>query len=598
MSANVRSTAHFTKLLFTSTILVIIPLMPIMHSQNSYPTMNTHLSNLVRTNLSLIPKSVITGIIAILWTIFIYSSTVMVFDTNDDVGRSMRVHGYGYFVTGSPYTLYSNWLWGWFISFLPQIGGLYAYYWVTIVILCLSLWAFAYYLWQILPAHIAIITTGIAVTYSMVAPQFTINAGLMTIAMILAIQHFQRTRQHRHLGIALGFALIALLIRERQFMLNLIAAWAFLVINKHISLRSFSTMSRRTLLMAATGMALICSIVGFNVLTQTSNPTYVRINALRSAYDPIEDYNALEFLKTRRDIVDQSGFSINDLRMIGRYFWHTDELTDLKKLEALNQHIRTQQLTKIRWDWGIDAVQTLQQPIFLALLIPVFGIILTQRNPILLLSTVTVFAMVWGFGIIGRGAMFRVTFPLIISLFILALTVSTSRKRVAPWMKYITTATYLVALIMHCQITWRQHTVQATLVEKIQRYTSEIDLRDMYVTGFAFPATFLYPLNKPFVPDSSMPITIFNLSIIEPGNVYMETQRDFDGELTSPNGIHLMATANEYTLIQEYCWAKYQGILQTSDIHVNEYFTVRNARCTNSPFPHRNNRYLSYGMIP
>lgn len=537
------------------------------------------------------PKSLSSGILAVAWILFIYHTTVIIFNTNDDVGRSMRVHGYGYFVSDSPFILYSNFIWGWILSSLPKIGWMTPYYWMTIVILTVITWTFIYYLWQRLPWYLAISMAYIAVTYAIITPQFTINAGLLAVSMILALRSYRHTNRSIDLYLAICFGVLSLLIRERQFLLTSIIGLMFLPV-RHLWC---AIPARRAIIL----LFVFCiSIVSTDRIIHATNPTYIRINQLRSAYDPIEDYKGLAYLQKNRHIIEQSGYSINDLRLISRYFWYNSNFTNRTKLEAINQQIDIVQYLNMTVRYGADAVYGLRDQFYLSYFIAIAALMLYTRSWRILLAVFCLIGMTWVFGASGRGTVTRVMLPLTVAIFVLALTEIRQRGLIRTRIP----STILVALMVTASMQGYYFTSQANLQEKIfqtnRAQLVHVDLTNTYAVGSALPITSMFPVNK-YIPEyADLQILAFNLSVIEPGNVYHEKQRDFDGELTSSNGVFLIARDSEYPMIQEYCWSRFQGILDVVDVYAGDYFTLRNARCTNSPLPHRNNRYLSYGMIP
>lgn|GEM_PF-2721739 len=542
------------------------------------------------TYIRTLPKSVVSGILAVLWMVFIYYTTVMIFNTNDDVGRSMRVHGYGYFVAGSPFILYSNFVWGWILSSLPKIGWMYPYYWMTIVVLVMITWAFIYYLWQRLPWYLAVSMAYSAVAFAMISPQFTINAGLLAIAMMLAVRNFRYSARPTDLYLAICFGVLSLLIRERQFLLTSIVGLAFLPVRHLWS----ATLARR----AGVLLFILCiSIVGIDRIVHTTNPTYVRVNQLRSAYDPIEDYKGLAYLQQNRAVMEQSGYTPNDLRLISRYFWYNSDFTNRAKLEALNQEIDTVQYLQMTAPYGADAVYGLRDRFYLSFFVTIAALMLYTRSWRILLAIVCLIGMIWAFGASGRGTVIRVTLPLIVAIFVLALTgIPQQRLKTAKIPATILLACIVTAL-MQGYFFITQANLQATLFQTNRAQLTHINLTNTYAVGSALPITSMFPVNKYVPAYADIRILAFNLSLIEPGNVYHEQQRDFDGELTS-SGVFMIARDSEYPMLQEYCWARFQGTLDVADVYTGDYFTLRHARCTNSPLPHRNNQYLSYGAIP
>jgi hypothetical protein len=522
--------------------------------------------------------------------LFIYHTTIMIFNTNDDIGRSMRVHGYGYFVSGSPFILYSNFIWGWFLHALPKIGWMYPYYWMTIVVLVVVTWAIIYYLWQRLPWYLAITMAYAAVTYAIITPQFTINAGLLAIAMILALRNYRHSNRTMDLYLAICFGVLSLLIRERQLLLTSMVGVALLPI-RHLW---HAPHARRALSIL---LILCISIVTLDRIVHATNPTYVRINQLRSAYDPIEDYQALKYLKQHRQIVLDSGFTFNDLVMISRYFWHNSTFTDLDRLQALNSNIDTRSYMAMNWNSGWQAVSTLQDTVFLSFLVSMMAFALVQKKPHLIIGIGIAMAMIWGFGFVGRGAMMRVTLPLILLLYLVALSAF-------PWpnirqrrTNLMLTVACIITLLMQLHVVIRQRDIHEATVRQVNTDLAQVDFQRTLFTGFAVPSTYMYPVNQHFPRYDTHHIAVFNLSLIEPYNTYVETMRDFDGEFTATTGVTLVATRSEIPILQEYCWDRFDGILTTEDTYIGDTLTIRQVRCTNSPIPSRINTYLPYDMI-
>lgn len=536
-------------------------------------------------------KFVISGIISVLWMIFIYNTTVMIFSTNDDVGRAMRVHGYGYFSLGSPYILYSNFLWGWILYNLPQIGWMYAYYWMTIVVLVIITWAFIYYLWQVLPWYGAIGVTLPIITSAMIAPQFTISSGFLAIAMLLALRNYRYSTNTFDLYLAICFGILSLLIRERQFILTIIVGFFFLPLRY----LWFNHKSRQVL----TVFLVICTIVVCaDRIIHATHPTYARINQLRSAYDPIEDYKALEYFKKNRQYIENSGYSFNDLLLMSRYFWFNSNFTDLTRLQTLNQNIQPIEYLKMTVKYGKDDIFSLVDRLYIAFFLSIATVILYMRSWRTLITLVLLIGMVWAFGASGRGSVVRVVLPLTITVFVLSVTELRRYTSTHFFPHTIITIALVITTSMHSMRVYTQAINQNEAYISNIADLQDLDVSNIYAIGAELPTTIIFPLNKYLPKYYNTPIVAFNLSVIEPYSFYHEKQQDFDGELTGEQGVLLLARKSEYPFIEEYCWAHFQGILKIEDRYVRDSFTVRHARCTNSPLPHRNNQYLSYGAIP
>jgi hypothetical protein len=115
------------------------------------------------------------------------------YQSNDDVGMSMIAHGYGLVAYGSPNLVFSNVLWGYVVRAIPTVNGVLGYSLATMVTLLVFGWATLYFLLRLgvryflgLPVVVLLLLT------PTLFPQFTINAGLLSVAAILGWQAYAR----------------------------------------------------------------------------------------------------------------------------------------------------------------------------------------------------------------------------------------------------------------------------------------------------------------------------------------------------------------------------------------------------------------------
>ena len=107
-------------------------------------------------------------------------------ETNDDVGMSMAAHGYGIAATGSPNLIFSNVIWGYLVRSIPQINGVLGYSIATMLVLVIFGMVMLYALrrlgfgWLVSLAVLALV-----LVRPILFPQFTINAGLLTVGAIV-----------------------------------------------------------------------------------------------------------------------------------------------------------------------------------------------------------------------------------------------------------------------------------------------------------------------------------------------------------------------------------------------------------------------------
>ena len=116
--------------------------------------------------------------------------------TNDDVAMSMIAHGYGGIAEASSKLIFSNILWGEFIQSLPTIGGLYGYSLATLLVVTLSGVCFVAVLKANQQSAFTVsLLLIIIMVQAVLFPQFTVTAGLITVASITLLHHYSK-KQH------------------------------------------------------------------------------------------------------------------------------------------------------------------------------------------------------------------------------------------------------------------------------------------------------------------------------------------------------------------------------------------------------------------
>ena len=156
-----------------------------------------------------------------------------VWQTNDDPGMAMAVHGFGIAAPGfPPWLIHSNIIWGWLARWMPDAGNILGYTWLSYLALLAALWAILYCLSQ----HVGWLTSSILLTlpagWSILLPQYTVTAGLLTLAAILMIRQYQLRQDEpgstRLLAGAILLGLAGYLVRDLQFFLTLLIALPYL----------------------------------------------------------------------------------------------------------------------------------------------------------------------------------------------------------------------------------------------------------------------------------------------------------------------------------------------------------------------------------
>lgn len=166
---------------------------------------------------------------ALTLSLFFVSTLCLFFEptweTNDDVAMSMIAHGYGIAASSSPKLVFSNIIWGYIVRLTPNINGILGYSIATygILIICGAVIFLA--LRKVgLSCVIAFSICTLLLVRPILFPQFTINAGLLTVCAVVCwyIYGAQGTKSTLIVGSILAF--FGCLIRSHEFLLVLLVA--------------------------------------------------------------------------------------------------------------------------------------------------------------------------------------------------------------------------------------------------------------------------------------------------------------------------------------------------------------------------------------
>src|SRR5690242_5295495 len=143
-------------------------------------------------------------------------------ETNDDPGMAMAAHGYGLAAIGTPNLVYSNVLWGHLVRAIPSLGGVLGYSLAALAALFAAGWTLLHATRRAgAPWYAAIAGVYVVVIPAVLAPQFTLTAGLLTAAAVMAARDYARRRDPAWLVGAVALGLAGFLVRYEEFLLVL-----------------------------------------------------------------------------------------------------------------------------------------------------------------------------------------------------------------------------------------------------------------------------------------------------------------------------------------------------------------------------------------
>lgn len=330
--------------------------------------------------------------------------------TSDDVGMSMRAHGYGAFEVGSANLFFSNVLWGHFVRALPEIGGVLGYSLATYMVLAATAGLSCYYLMRfdlrpLLAAGLVFITFFLP----FIAPQFTINAGLTALTAMLALACYARYRWVGDLFVFMGLSFIAFIIRWYEFCLIALLAAPLLV--------SMSLLKDKRFWLAALLLgSVLASAFVFNQQAY-QELEWQRFNGLQSIREQLTDYSYAEKMRGVPESM-AAGLSDNDLDLVSEWFFaDADLMSAVQSVELKLSGAEATQAWQLDQDGLSKGRKSLTGPlregpaVWLTLLMFCMLALFPSRR---MVTAIVIFlAVLFYFGYIGRVVPLRVYYPVL-----------------------------------------------------------------------------------------------------------------------------------------------------------------------------------------
>lgn len=405
-------------------------------------------------------------------------------ETNDDVAMSMIAHGYGAIAYASPRLVFSNVLWGHFVNSIPSVHGIVGYSIATMGILVVTGIAILYGLLlqgsSLLAGSLVI---GLALVRAILFPQFTINSGLLAVAGVVLLMAYQRHPDRLPvLFFAIALMFVSFLVRWIEFAFVMLVALPFLNISQ---LRN----SRPTLVAFAT-LALACGAALLIDDAAYQGSEWQAFNALNPVRVLFTDYGIEAHFAAKPDSLSRYGLSINDLRLLSKFYFLDPQLSDPRVLRALLHELPGlfDPLTAI--DRGIRAFAVL----FRAELFPIFlaAALLFVVNPrwSTALSWLIFLAAVMMLGAMGRPGVTRIFYaPLVMLVIGSALDRSLSSLH-----RKAQVAVLVCAFAANAAITMSLASTTSKEMKIVQASLAKLPSEPIVVWGRSLPYQLAYPV--------------------------------------------------------------------------------------------------------
>jgi|GEM_PF-5428373 len=469
--------------------------------------------------------------------------------TNDDVGMAMRIHGFGQYAEASPFIVYSNVIWGWLLFHLPSLNHVYAYAWVTVLIMLAYTWGLTYFglrsampVWVVLPLVVAVVAE------PLLFPQFTVHAVFLSLIMALAIREYLVRPAPWLVVVVVVFGVLGMWMRTFGWLAVVLCMVPWVPWSR------FWADSR--LRWVGTGL-LGCLVVSLfvNWWAYQSTPELRQFEALYRLYQPIFNNNAALYFEQYPEILASYGWHENDIQLIRSRFLIPGPLMDETALRAIIDAIP-------RFDGSVAPHVVARNVQLLVLVAPwllgvgVACLVVSKQTRLWgVLATLIIGEI--GLGLLGRIAPGRVTYPLLVSVvWLMLVSLSATAWRTRRWMHGVVALCIVLGMWSDFPELSKRSRTYAAHGAALWYDLHEIPMRPVVVWGGALEYEMAYPVRQLRDDVVHVPIYALSLAAIQPTSVaYAAVQQGFDIDtvLRSEAGLQLIAQPYMLPWLSQYC---------------------------------------------
>ncbi|MCA6121856.1 hypothetical protein J6500_08070 [Bradyrhizobium sp. WSM 1704] len=491
-------------------------------------------------------------------------------ETNDDLAMSMVAHGYGIAAYGSPRLVFSNVLWGGIVRSLPSIDGLLGYSLGMLLALTLAAAATLYYLLRAGAGYVVSVLVLVFVfARPVLFPQFTITAGLVAAGAVLAVHAFARDGLLIDLIAACCLGLLAFLIRVPELMLVfwiglLLLPWPKLV-------RS------RAAWWAALGFALCIAAATAIDIAAYSGPEWQAFWQRNLARAPFTDFGAVNRVLQHPDVMQRVGFSANDVRLVGSFFFADPKLTDPVSLATLLGDSPASVAATLSFASGYASVLAVFGPKLLLLALTSLVLAVLSVRASQMFAWIMCLLIMFALGAVGRPDTARVYIP----LFSLVIAISCATGYARSHWRYAASVCILLAAAL---LNARELAAETAESDRMVQLSAGkfVSPQSTVVWGASLPYQFVFPVLTRA--SELRDARIYGLGVLTsaPFSVPVADERAGNGmliRLRSEAGIPLIASEGERSMLNTYCVEHFGSPLRLVQLTKTELWTVMNASC-------------------
>lgn len=502
--------------------------------------------------------------------------------TNDDVGMSMRAHGYGGFDIGTPNLLFSNVVWGYFLRSLPEIGGLLGYSLATYLLLVLNVGSTYFYLRKFkIWSFFAFPLVFGCYFLPFVSPQFTINAGLTALTATLALTYYARERCKTDLFVFVFFSFVSFIVRWNEFLLVALIALPLLV--------STSLLKDRLFWLAL--VTLICLFAIAHTINQHAynTPEWQRFNDFLPIRVQLTDYGLTERLRGT-DEAHAMGLSNNDLDLLKGWFFLDSNLLhpDLKNFFSTSKSKSEIYLCSTGGLFTKSVLVPFNNnlSLWLAILVVLMGIIYPNLRYGIALAIFI--ASISYFECAGRSMPLRVYYPPLVLLFIYSIILAAPKEHASKG-KSMVALLSLSLVVYGINSVLNYHALKSDQAKSFRLDFQSLSEGPYVAWGSLYPHELIYaPLDRSAHARNVNLFLLGSSSLAPTTKILISEQRHGEGfmdRFKSPQGIDFIGIYDETIKYPNsasfdiYCKERHGGKLVTRVVKKMSGMSVLNVSC-------------------
>lgn len=498
-----------------------------------------------------------------------------IWETNDDVAMAMVAHGYGIAAVGTPNLFFSNVLWGYLVRLIPTLAGVDGYSIATLGVLVIVGTVVIYALRRFGLGVLACASALFLIFLrAVLTPQFTVNAGLLTVAAVLCWQVYGSTGKRGSLvaGCLLGY--LGYLVRDLEFALVLFVALPLLPWRALFAGRAGKAA------MAVFAVAVVTSAFVDHMAYQT--PEWRYYNELNRARAPFTDFRAAEAVVQRPDILKRHGYSFNDIDLVEHWFFVDPKLIDPQALSQMFRELGPLPVAaNARWYVSIS-VSELWTRLLLPAVVTALLLALILPSWRLFASWGIFFSAVVAMGLIGRPGVLRIYIPPVCLLLIAPLILGAN-----PGVRrHLAAGLLLVAAAVNCFHVTSDAGNRDKQSENVQEGLKGFPTEPVVIWGGAFPFQWTYPLLGTSSAARSYELYglgVFTWTPFSRSYAEQAAGRGLVTRLLSAQGVPMVATDDAYHYLDLYCREHFRGQLERLSHHSYGVVDVNQMHCKMSP---------------